>query len=113
MEPGWLLHAVWTVIRRAASMVLVAGGVVALGWDAFALLVDLSAGQHWDAESILTVLGMAVGGLTLLGLAWLVYPHHARLTGPASWLNRHDPTSPPSPPSVPSLPTSPRPKFSE
>jgi hypothetical protein len=110
MEPGLVLGDIRIVIRRAVAVMLAAAGVVALCWDAFALLIDLSAGQNWDAPAVLTVVVMAVGGLAGLGMAWLVWPHRARLHGPERWLHRHDP--PPSP-LAPPLPNSSRPKFSE
>jgi hypothetical protein len=113
MEPAWLLTDIWTVNRRALGVVLAATGVFSLGWDGIALLVGVLAGQHWDAGTILTVLGMFIGGLAGLGLAWLVWPHPAPLDWPARWLHRHDRLRPPTPPPAPPLPTSPRPKFSE
>jgi hypothetical protein len=113
MEPGLFLGDIRVVIRRALGLILAAGGVVALGWGACALLVALLVGQNWDAGAILTVVGMALGGLAILGLAWQVSPHRARLRWPTRCLRNEDSPSPSPPSPVPPLPTSRWPKFSE
>ena len=113
MEPGLLLGDIRIVIRRAVAVMLAAGGVVALAWDSFALLVVLLVGQNWNASAVLTVLAMAVGGLAGIGLAWAIWPHRARLHWPERWLHRNDPPPAPPAPSVPPLRTSARPEFSE
>jgi hypothetical protein len=89
-----------------------AAGVVALGWDGYALLVALLVGQRWGAGAVLTVLGVTVAGLGGLFLAWLVWPHRARLRWPARWRHRYDPQVQSSSPH-PLPPNSSRPKFSE
>ena len=114
MEPGLFLGDIRIVIRRAVAVMLAAGGgVVALAWDSFALLVVLLVGQNWNASAVLTVLAMAVGGLAGIGLAWAIWPHRARLSGPARWLHHDDSSDLSSSSPVPTLPSSPRPKFSE
>jgi hypothetical protein len=113
VEPGLLLGDIRIVIRRGVAVMLAAGGVVALAWDSFALLVALLVGQNWNARAVLTVLVMAVGDLAGIGLVWAIWPHRARLHWPTRWLHHEDSSDLSSSSPVPPLPTSRRPKFSE